>query len=66
MRFQLKCQTCGETLWIKGTYEGDTNATVLDDDDPNWDDACEHVRNGGGDGFDIVDYEYPDTYADID
>ena len=26
----VKC-VCGATCWVQGTYEADTNATVLDD-----------------------------------
>ncbi len=46
MRYTVICQKCSRAIWVRGTYESDTNATVLDDNDPHWEDACEHILAG--------------------
>lgn len=63
MRFKVVCTVCGHTIWVRGVSESDTNATVLREDDPEWDEACEHLKAGGD--YEIKDYEYdgePDSY----
>jgi len=47
MKYPIKCPTCGSVTWIRGTYESDTNALVLDDYDPEWDQACDHIGKTG-------------------
>ena len=54
MNYQIECDICGARCWTRGEYESDTNAVVLDDNDP-LDDACEHIRDGGS--FTIIDEE---------
>ncbi len=63
MRYCLKCKTCGETTWCRGTYESDVNALVLDDKDDDRLDCCEHMAVGGD--YDVVDeevVEFEDNY----
>ena len=48
MRYAVKCTQCGAVIWIRGTEH------ELMDNDPDWDDACDHVKNGG-------DYEITDS-----
>jgi len=45
MRYKLKCPICGESIWVNGSYEPDTNATVLDDDAIELSEACEHIQD---------------------
>lgn len=60
MRYKLLCSKgCGASVWVCGTYEEDTNATVLDDNDP-LDEACEHIKAGD---YEIVDSE-PEEFDD--
>jgi hypothetical protein len=54
MNYQIKCETCGEKCWVPGSYEPDTNAVVLNENRP-WEDACTHIRGGGG--FEVVGEE---------
>jgi hypothetical protein len=58
MNYEIICTICGNTFWTRGTEEQDTNALVLDDNDP-WPDACEHLRNGE-DNYRIGRSEYID------
>ncbi len=63
-RYKLKCNRCGATCWMRGQYEGDTNATILDDrslEEAEWEGGaedkaatCEHSD------FDFVDQEWDD------
>jgi hypothetical protein len=46
MHYEIICEICKCTIWIRGIEEYDTNALVLDDNDPAWDEACEHIANG--------------------
>lgn len=46
MRIEVICQKCDCIVWIRGHYESDTNATVLNDNDSRWSDACEHIQAG--------------------
>jgi hypothetical protein len=55
VKFKCVCKVCGAALWIRGTHEGDTNATELDINDPEWDEACEHLKDGAD--YDITDSE---------
>lgn len=59
MRYKLKCRVCGQCIWIRGHDEPNVNALVLDDNDPNWNDGCEHINDGNCE-YDVVDQEYPD------
>ena len=54
MRYKLKCKTCGAIVWVRGSFEPDTNATVLDDDAIELSEACEHIVAGE---YEIVDEE---------
>jgi hypothetical protein len=54
VNYQIRCVVCGAKCWTRGDYESDTNACVLDDNDP-LDDACEHIKAGGD--YEIVDEE---------
>lgn len=64
MKYQVTCQKCNECIWVHGAYEPDTNATVLDDNDPEWDNGCDHIKNGDYEigPFDS-DEELPEDYA---
>jgi hypothetical protein len=46
MKYQLTCQKCNESIWVHGVFESDTNALVLDDNDCEWDNGCEHLKSG--------------------
>jgi len=54
IRYAVKCKACGDVIWIGGSYEPDTNALELDENDRYWDEACEHIKAGG-------DYELSDA-----
>jgi len=57
MRYKIQCDLCGATTWLNGSYEEDTNATILDDNEvSNWEPAnqCEHQD------FTIIDQEVRD------
>lgn len=58
MNYLIECIKCGALCWVPGTYEADTNACVLSDDDPyDWDggrETCEHTD------FEIIDEEPTD------
>lgn len=63
MRFHLRCThlDCAVTCWVRGDHEFDTNATVIDDNDP-MEDACEHIKAGD---YEIVDSEAIDDFYDL-
>jgi hypothetical protein len=63
MRFKCVCTECEHEFCVQGYVEFDTNATVLREDDPGWEDACEHVKAGGD--YDIAHGEY-DSEPDYD
>lgn len=65
MIYTLKCSMCGAISHIRGHWESDTNATILNDDKPlEWEpenSECDH------EDFEIIDSEYeqdqfPDEY----
>lgn len=58
MRYQVTCEKCPTTIWVHGVYEPDTNATVLDDNCPEWDNGCDHIKQG--------DYRIDDEEQDDD
>ena len=58
MRYAVKCATCGTIVWVRGSFEPDTNALELSDRDSAWADQCQHLKDGGE--FDIVDSEVED------
>lgn len=45
MNYEIICDICGHAFWTRGIEEDDTNALILDENDP-WPYACEHLRNG--------------------
>jgi hypothetical protein len=47
VNYEVVCEACGAAVWIRGEEEDDTNALELHVEDPNWDDACEHIKDGG-------------------
>jgi hypothetical protein len=48
------------SLWVRVIAdEPDTNAIVLDENDP-WPDACQHILDGGE--YTIAETEYDDPY----
>lgn len=47
MRYEVKCSVCGHVIWVGGWFEADVNALELNDSDPAWDEACEHLKHGG-------------------
>lgn len=55
MRYSVVCMECNAVVWIRGCYESDTNALILRDNDPNWVEACDHIKAGGD--YDIGDEE---------
>lgn len=57
MKFKLVCNICNLSIWIRGDYDYETNATELDDNDSAWEDGCKHITNGD---FEITDSEYDD------
>lgn len=46
MKYEVRCQVCQTSIWVRGIYEDDTNATVLNDDDSGWEEGCEHITAG--------------------
>ena len=46
MKYLVQCQACDCSVRVRGSYEFDTNATVLNDDDSGWEEACEHITAG--------------------
>jgi hypothetical protein len=46
MKYKVQCQTCPTSIWVRGVYEPDTNATVLNDDDSGWEEGCAHIAAG--------------------
>ena len=64
MRFQIQCNGCQSSAWIRGTFETDTNAVDFDFDRPiEWDDTSEDVTSHHCDHsmeFTIIDEEYED------
>ena len=64
MRYQVNCPTCKECIWVHGVYEPDTNATVLDENDSEWDNACDHIKAGDYEILpDEQDEELPEDYT---
>jgi hypothetical protein len=57
MKYKVKCQKCSRCVFVRGVYEPDTNATVLDDNDRGWTGACEHMADGD---YDILEEESDD------
>lgn len=55
MKFKLVCKVCGEAVWIRGNEEEDTNSVDLNYNDPEWDEACEHLKDGAD--WEITDSE---------
>lgn len=55
MRYAITCKTCGDSIWIRGEEDPSTNGFDLNDNDPRWDDACEHIKAGGD--YDIGESE---------
>ena len=47
MNYPVTCPNCCFTIWIRGEAEDETNALELHEEDPNWEDACEHIKAGG-------------------
>lgn len=47
MRFCVTCDKCGEHIWVRGSDDPDTNSVDLNENDSAWDEACEHIKNGG-------------------
>ena len=58
MKYKVRCPVCREEIWVRGSYDPDTNALELDDNDRNWNDACEHIRETSV--YDVVDAEEDD------
>lgn len=50
MKYLVVCDSkdnyCGCSIWIKGDYDYSTNALELNENDPNWNEACIHIQNG--------------------
>ena len=46
MRLEVRCKCCDCVVWIWGSYDPETNAVELDDSDPRWGEACEHIHVG--------------------
>ena len=46
MKYEVQCLVCPASIWVRGSYEPDTNATVLNDDDSAWEEGCEHITAG--------------------
>lgn len=50
MKYLLMCDSkdhfCGCSIWVRGWYDQDTNATELDDNDSAWMEACQHIQAG--------------------
>ncbi len=60
MKARIVCCVCGMSLWVRVIAdEPDTNAIVLDENDP-WPDACQHILDGGE--YTIAETEYDDPY----
>lgn len=60
MNCLIQCDICGHRCWTKGHEETDTNAIVLDDNDP-LDEGCEHMK--AGEAVTIIEWEH-DQYND--
>ncbi len=52
MNYHIKCLTCGATWWSRGSYESDTNATILDES------TLHEGECQCGDEVEIFDAEY--------
>lgn len=56
MNYQIECDDCHATCWVRGSAEEpDTNAVVIDEEDLADADVCEHIMNGGE--YTIIDAE---------
>lgn len=71
MRYSVTCKICRDTVSIRGSEDYSVNTVELNDNDSNWDEACEHIKAGGdyeiGEGeSDEPDYDPDDTYYDED
>ena len=53
MKYQVECELCPATCWVRGKEEPD-GAVIFDENDP-MEDACEHIQAGGD--FFIIDEE---------
>ncbi len=60
MRFKIVCSECEQSITIRGHNEDDVNAVVLDENDPNWNEACACIKAGGE--YEIFNGEYDDDY----
>lgn len=47
MRYSVTCKVCGETIHVGGSYDPSVNALELNDNDRAWDEACQHIKDGG-------------------
>lgn len=65
MKYEVICTVCGDRYWIRGSYDPETNATELDDNDDTWTEVCEHVAAGDYEiGADEVDDEPDEPHRD--
>jgi hypothetical protein len=55
MEYEIICEQCGATFWVRGHVESDTNALVFNENDRAWDESCEHIK--AGDDFKVGDSE---------
>ena len=56
MNVLCKCEVCGATWWARGYAEPDVGIFGAACEDDPMEEACEHVKAGGG--FVVVDSEY--------
>lgn len=57
MLCEITCSQCGATIWIRGNDEADTNSLNLSESDWHWEEACQHIKDGGEYAITNTEYE---------
>lgn len=60
MLFEIICAICHSSIWVRGDFEWDTNALSLSERDWHWEEACQHIKDGGIYTIGGTEYDDPD------
>lgn len=59
--YQVQCTQCKSKCWVNGSYESDTNATNINEDEIEFEDYegdCEH------EDWEVIDVSEAESYDD--
>jgi len=59
MKVLIKCDVCGQEFWVRGDSEEPNEYHVSERE--GFSDTCEHIREGGGDGYALLGCEVDDV-----